>query len=509
VTSDSPVSGVVDGSYTPTATSDSGLPVAITVDGTATSVCSFDGTVVHFDHQGTCLVDFDQAGDGSYYPAAQQQQSVTVNTIATTTTVAPSVAQPQYGQQWQATATVKAPGRVPAGTVQFQVDGVDAGAPVALVNGEATSGDLVDATAPLRAGLHEVSVTFTPDDPSSLAGSQGSATVAIAQAATTTTVRVLPSSIAAAVDAVPPGAGRPTGTVQFLMGGHQIGTAPVVDGVATLAHRVPAGATRVIGAIYSGDADFTGSSDSTARKDPRITATVTSAHARTRSGWYRSAVTVRFYCVTNGAPLTGACPAPVVLRRNGAGQSVTRTISATDGGMSTVAVRGIAVDQVAPRARVAGVRSGAVYPEAAPSAGCVGNDAISGVATCRLSRRVVHGVTYVSARATDRAGNVTVATVHFRVLGTYLQGARYDRGAFDVRVGHAYTLITHAAHRPRYYDAAVSPRRPRRADNLFHRAGAGRWAIGVRVDRGMRSHPLWNVGIKIGDRMYVIRIRVL
>jgi hypothetical protein len=78
VTSAVPAGATVGGpSYTPTATSSSGLTVAITLD-SASAGCSLSGGVVSFTAVGTCVIDFNQAGNGTYAPATQQQRSVPV-----------------------------------------------------------------------------------------------------------------------------------------------------------------------------------------------------------------------------------------------------------------------------------------------------------------------------------------------------------------------------------------------------------------------------------------------
>ena len=64
--------------YTPTATATSGLPVAITLDGASTG-CSLSSGVVSFTAAGTCVIDANQGGNGTWAAAAQKQQSITVN----------------------------------------------------------------------------------------------------------------------------------------------------------------------------------------------------------------------------------------------------------------------------------------------------------------------------------------------------------------------------------------------------------------------------------------------
>jgi hypothetical protein len=54
------------------------LSVAITIDASATSVCSISGSTVSFIGTGTCVIDANQAGNANYNPAPQVQQSFAV-----------------------------------------------------------------------------------------------------------------------------------------------------------------------------------------------------------------------------------------------------------------------------------------------------------------------------------------------------------------------------------------------------------------------------------------------
>ncbi|WP_309621707.1 autotransporter domain-containing protein [Novosphingobium sp.] len=79
VTSPAPASAMVGGAtYTPSATASSGLAVAITIDPSAGSVCAIAGGTVSFQTVGTCVVNFNQAGDSTYQAAPQVQQSFAV-----------------------------------------------------------------------------------------------------------------------------------------------------------------------------------------------------------------------------------------------------------------------------------------------------------------------------------------------------------------------------------------------------------------------------------------------
>ncbi len=80
-TSTAPSDAVVGGpTYTVTTTSGggSGNAVTVTIDVSSTSVCSLSGSTVSFTGTGTCTIDGNQAGNGTYSPAPQAQQSFSV-----------------------------------------------------------------------------------------------------------------------------------------------------------------------------------------------------------------------------------------------------------------------------------------------------------------------------------------------------------------------------------------------------------------------------------------------
>ncbi len=79
-TSAPPTGPAPGGTYVVTAKGGaSGNQVFITIDSPATSVCSISGSTVTFNQPGTCTIDANQAGNAHYQPAAQAQQTVTVN----------------------------------------------------------------------------------------------------------------------------------------------------------------------------------------------------------------------------------------------------------------------------------------------------------------------------------------------------------------------------------------------------------------------------------------------
>ena len=80
----SPADARVGGDYTPTASSTSGLSVALSIDASSSSVCSLSAGVISFTHAGPCIVDANQSGDANYLPATQVQLSIQVAPLPAT-----------------------------------------------------------------------------------------------------------------------------------------------------------------------------------------------------------------------------------------------------------------------------------------------------------------------------------------------------------------------------------------------------------------------------------------
>ncbi|TDR48467.1 hypothetical protein DFR29_10187 [Tahibacter aquaticus] len=77
--STAPAAATVAGAaYTVTATASSGLPVSFSIDASASGVCAIAGSSVSFTGAGTCTINANQAGNASYNPAPQVQQSFAV-----------------------------------------------------------------------------------------------------------------------------------------------------------------------------------------------------------------------------------------------------------------------------------------------------------------------------------------------------------------------------------------------------------------------------------------------
>jgi hypothetical protein len=315
-----------------------------------------------------------------------------------------------FGQPVSFTATVSS---VPScGVVRWLVDGVQQGDATA-VGGPLSLGPVTD----LGVGSHQVQAAYSGC--TGFGASSGGVVQVVGKAATVTAVSAGGSAVTATVKPVAPGAGTPTGMVSFVVDGAAVGSVPLgANGTATLAQAVADG--HGVAATYAGDADFSGSSGSTSSSpvkttDPTITAHVSSRHAASKAGWYRSPVTVSFTCTAGSAPLADpGCPGPVRVRKQGGGQSVTGSVNATDGGSATTTVSPINIDKSAPRhVHATGVADGATYSFAHRHRVlvCHARDKVSGIASCTVAKtHVVHKhykvFTYVVS-ATNNAGATT------------------------------------------------------------------------------------------------------
>ena len=251
--------------------SDHGTPVAL-VSGTATS------TAISSLAVGDHTVTANYLGDGNFNVSNGSLPTQTVGratpAVAVASTQDPSV----WGQSVSFTATVTGPGGTPTGTVQFTVDGVNFGDPVALVAGSATS----DATTLLEVGNRVVRAVYSGDgsyEPATgllgtLADSQ---TVNKANTTTTVVTSGTPSDynsgviFTATVAAVAPGAGTPTGTVTFKDGATTLGTGTLNgSGQATYTTTALSGGVHNINAEYGGDTHFNTSAGNTEQRVNKI-----------------------------------------------------------------------------------------------------------------------------------------------------------------------------------------------------------------------------------------------
>ncbi len=194
-----------------------------------------------------------------------------VQQAAVSASIVSSMDPAPYGQSMTFTATLSAvaPGAgTPGGSVQFRVDGVPLGAPVAVSGGQATS----PVVSGLDPGVHTVSA-LTSGDPN-FASTTAAYNQTVERIPTTTTLSAAPNpavfgnpvTLTATVTGAGPG--TPTGTVTFSEGATVLGTAPL----ATVGSQQQAQFTTStlstgnhnITAAYSGDTRFAPSATASA-----------------------------------------------------------------------------------------------------------------------------------------------------------------------------------------------------------------------------------------------------
>ncbi len=506
----SPQGGTVGGTW-PVSTSGAGTGADTYTVGQSTTdnACSVMGSTVSFDHAGWCEIVATRAADVNYV-SGSASYLIGVEPKQTDVVVTTSEQDIAYGHPVTASATSSAPG-----TLQWAVAGTDVGDPMTVTPGTPVDAPVLYTELPTPGSYYEVSATFVPEDATVDGATVGRSGFSVGKAEPELHLTVAADSLTATVDnAVEGDDGVPTGDVTFLVDNEQVGSAPLVTpmptmvgnglmpqlgATATLAHAVPSGSGHHVTAVYDGDDNFTGASDSTERDDPLLTATASSSRPASH-GWYRTPVTVTFTCTPAGAPLVDPCPAPVVLTHDGAGQSVSRTVLAQDGGAATTSLTGIAVDRTAPSVRVVG---------RGRSARCVATDRLSGVARCTLTRHRVGRRLRLVATAVDRAGNLANRSA---VAGAFehitIRRAPHHHGRFTVHAGSTYTVAVWGQHhRPALLSVVPKGRSPRSTHRRFHGTGRGRWVASMTVPR--RAAGAWKVGVRTTWGLTSVQLRVL
>ena len=282
VTFTATVATTAPGSGTPTGKIEflqGGNPIAacggasgVAVNGSGTATCA-----VTYNASGTYAITATYLSDGNYATSTSSVLNQVVDQATTTTSLGSSVNPSVTGQPVTYTAVVApvAPGTgTPTGTIEFLQGGV----PVASCGG--ASGVAVDGTGTATctvtyAGTGSTTVTAVYlGDANYVTSTSAPVTQVVDQATTLTTLgsssnpsvtgqQVTYTAIAAPVA---PGAGTPTGNIEFLDGATPIAdcggaSGVTVDGTgtATCAVTYPAIGSHTITAVYLGDTNFAGS----------------------------------------------------------------------------------------------------------------------------------------------------------------------------------------------------------------------------------------------------------
>ena len=188
-TSISPVSPVVAGTYTPTATASSGLTVAISIAAGSSSVCSISSGVVTFNAVGSCVIQYNQSGNASYNAAPQVTETLSIGKGTPTFSTWSGVSK-TFGDS---TFSVTAP------TVTGSLAG-------SFTYSSATTSVISISGTTLTvagAGTSIVTATFTPTDSTNYNNATTTMTVTVAKATQTVTWAPTTSLLTTATPATP------------------------------------------------------------------------------------------------------------------------------------------------------------------------------------------------------------------------------------------------------------------------------------------------------------------
>jgi hypothetical protein len=206
---------------------------------------------------GTHSITANYSGDAGFTgsTSASLTQTVLAGTIGTTTALTSSLNPSAYQQQVTFTATVS-PSSGATGSVTFMDGATSLG--TSALNG---SGVATLATSSLGAGTHSITAQYGGDGGhTSSTSSPLSQTVNRTGTTTALTSSSNPSKSGSAVTfTATVSSSTATGTVQFFDGAASLATTPLNGGRASLSTSSLSGGKHAITAVYSGDANFGGS----------------------------------------------------------------------------------------------------------------------------------------------------------------------------------------------------------------------------------------------------------
>jgi hypothetical protein len=315
---------------------DNGSPVTISLGGGGIATYTTATLTV-----GTHTITASYTGDNTFAGSSSAALTQTVSQADTNTTLTSSPSQPVYGQAVTFTATVSAvsPGAgTPTGSVLFVIDN---GTPVKASLGN--NGIATYTTSALTAGTHTVTTSYSGDG-SFLAGSSTALSQTVNQANTSTRLTSSANPVVAGqtvtftalVGAQAPGAGTPTGSVQFTVDNGTPATESLNDnGVATYSTSSLAMGTHTVTASYAGDVNFLSGSSAALTQTviKQAPTTTTSLSASVNPSVFGQSVTFTAMVSpqSGGGTLTGAVQfvidngSPVTVNLNGSGTALYST----------------------------------------------------------------------------------------------------------------------------------------------------------------------------------------
>jgi hypothetical protein len=243
------------------------------------------------------------SGDVNFNGSTSNAVSQTVNPAQTTTVLTSAPNPSVYGQSvtFTAVVTAKPPGGgTPVGTVQFKDGANNLGSPVTLDNtGTAT---LNSSTLDVAGSPHSITAVYVDAVDKNYTGSTSLPVLQVVTKANTTTavssnhnpsVHGQPVTFSATVSAVAPGGGTPTGTVQLVIDGTNVGSAvPLTGGSASFPpiSNLTTG-SHTVAVIYSGDTNFLPSTGTLPTQTVNKADTTTALASSSNPSTYGQAIT--------------------------------------------------------------------------------------------------------------------------------------------------------------------------------------------------------------------------
>jgi RHS repeat-associated protein len=245
--------------------SDNGGPFAPFLLRTTDTSATFTGQAAHT--YGSYSVATDNVGNQEATPAGAEATTLVESAVPTATALTsdnPSGSVSGQAVTFTATVTPSDPSAgTPTGSVQFEIDGINFGAPVALNGGSAS------VSTQLAAGTYSITAVYSGD--SNFASSTSAPlTQPVSQDSTSTigTSSANPSyfgqalTLTATATANAPGSGTPTGSVDFydMTTATDLGSVSLSGGGASLSTAMLPPGVQTITLSYSGDTNFLPSS---------------------------------------------------------------------------------------------------------------------------------------------------------------------------------------------------------------------------------------------------------
>ncbi len=334
VTVPAPATAIYKSSFTIGASASSGLLISFASSG----ACTNTGATFTIDAtKGTCTVTMNQAGNSSFLPAPQIQETTTVAKAITTATVVTTSGSPSFINVpvTFTSTTTPASGQIPDGETITFLDGA-----TVIGTGVTASGVATFSTSLLKAKTHTIKAKFAGDTTFSTGTSPAlSQVIELYPGTVTLTTSPNPSAFGQSVEMIatvtsgaPDG---PTGTVTFKNGSTSLGAATLSGGTALKATTsLPLGSD-TLSATYNGDAQNAKSTSASSTQNVNqavVSMTLTSSLNPSKSG-----KSVKFTATLTSS---GSLPTGTVMFSSNGTALGTATIGGGKASFSTTALPG-------------------------------------------------------------------------------------------------------------------------------------------------------------------------